>query len=275
MPRMPNPPGISTPCTSAEHRGGAAVGFAVVGGHPAHLDLGAVFEPAGAQRLGDRQVRVGQVDVLADQRDPHGLLRLVHPAQQVVPLGPVDVAERQVEPAHHVGVEFLAVQHLGDVVDGRRVGGGDHTVDVDVAHQRDLVLQRFGHVAVAAQDQRVGCDTDAAQRRHRVLGRLGLELAGRRQVRHQRHVQEEDVLAADVVAHLAGRLQERLRLDVADGAADFGDHHVGPVPVGIRFGHRQDAALDLVGDVRDDLDGVAQVLAAALLGDHRSNRLVP
>ena len=29
------------------------------------------------------------------------------------------------------------------------------------------------------------------------------------------------------------------------------------------------AALDLVGDVRDDLHGVAEVLAAALLGDHR------
>ena len=82
-------------------------------------------------------------------------------------------------------------------------------------------------------------------------------------------MQEEDVLAADVVAHLTGRLQERLRLDIADGAADFGDHHVGPVPVGVRLGHRQDATLDLVGDVRDDLDGVAQVLAAALLGDHR------
>ena len=35
----------------------------------------------------------------------------------------------------------------------------------------------------------------------------------------------------------------------------------------LRLGHRQDAALDLVGDVRDHLDGVAEVLAATLLGD--------
>jgi hypothetical protein len=32
---------------------------------------------------------------------------------------------------------------------------------------------------------------------------------------------------------------------------------------------RTDAGLDLVGDVRDDLDRVAEVLPAALLGDHR------
>ena len=43
----------------------------------------------------------------------------------------------------------------------------------------------------------------------------------------------------------------------------------GRLPVGVGRGHRQDAALDLVGDVRDDLDGVAEVLAAPLLGDHR------
>ena len=65
-----------------------------------------------------------------------------------------------------------------------------------------------------------------AQRGDRVLGRLGLQLAGRADVGHQRDVQEEAVVAADVVADLAGGLEERQRLDVADGAADLGDHHV-------------------------------------------------
>ena len=37
----------------------------------------------------------------------------------------------------------------------------------------------------------------------------------------------------------------------------------------IRAAHREDATLDLVGDVRDDLNGVAEVLAAAFLGDDR------
>ena len=82
-------------------------------------------------------------------------------------------------------------------------------------------------------------------------------------------MQEEDVLPAEVVTNLPRRLEKGLRLDIADGAADFGDDDVGPVAVGVRLGHRQDAALDLVGDVRDDLDGVAEVFAAALLGDDR------
>ena len=75
-------------------------------------------------------------------------------------------------------------------------------------------------------------------------------------------MQEEAVVAADVVADLAGGLEERQRLDVADRAADLGDHHVD-----VGRAHRPDPVLDLVGDVRDHLDGVAEVVAAALLGD--------
>ena len=74
----------------------------------------------------------------------------------------------------------------------------------------------------------------------------------------------EGVVAADVVADLTGRLQEGLRLDVADGAADLVDDDVVA-----RLGHAEHALLDLVGDVRDDLHALAQVVAAALLGDDR------
>ena len=76
-------------------------------------------ESTGAQRLGDREVCVGQVDVLADQRDTHGLTRLVDTIEQVAPHGPVDVAERETELANDVGVEALTVQNLRDVVDRR------------------------------------------------------------------------------------------------------------------------------------------------------------
>jgi hypothetical protein len=76
------------------------------------------------------------------------------------------------------------------------------------------------------------------------------------------------VFSSPLGASLADRLQERQRLDVAHRAADLGDHHVGGAAA-VSVGHRADAGLDLVGDVRDDLNGVAEVLAAPLLGDHR------
>ena len=71
------------------------------------------------------------------------------------------------------------------------------------------------------------------------------------------------VVAADEVAELADRLEERQDLDVADGAADLGDDDVDVVA-----GDAFDAPLDLVGDVRDDLHGLAEVVATALGGEH-------
>ena len=79
---------------------------------------------------------------------------------------------------------------------------------------------------------------------------------------HERDVHVEDVLPADLVAELPDRFEEREDLDVADGAADLGDHDVDVVG-----GERVDARLDLVGDVRDHLHGLAEVLAAPFLGE--------
>ena len=95
---------------------------------------------------------------------------------------------------------------------------------------------------------------------------VGLVFCSRRRAdeRHERDVHVEDVVAADVLAELPDRLEERQDLDVADRAADLGDHDVDVVG-----GEREDALLDLVGDVRDHLHGLAEVLALALLGEHR------
>ena len=73
-----------------------------------------------------------------------------------------------------------------------------------------------------------------------------------------------DVLPAHVVAELPDGLQEREDLDVADRAADLGDHDVDVVG-----GQAADPLLDLVGDVGDHLDGGAEVVAPALLAQHR------
>ena len=101
-----------------------------------------------------------------------------------------------------------------------------------------------------------------AQLADAVLGRLGLGFAGRLEVGDQRQVDVEAVLLADVERELADGFEERQALDVADGAADLGDDHVHVVG-----GQLADRGLDLVGDVRDDLHGLAEVIAAPLLLD--------
>src|SRR5207253_678128 len=77
----------------------------------------------------------------------------------------------------------------------------------------------------------------------------------------EREVDVDGVAAAGFLAELADGFEERQRLDVADRAADLDDDDVDALA------HFADALLDLVGDVRDDLHGLAEVVAAPLLGD--------
>src|SRR5271163_4093561 len=72
---------------------------------------------------------------------------------------------------------------------------------------------------------------------------------------------ENDIFGAQLEAHLADGFQKRQRLDIADRAADFDDDYVYIV------GDFAKRGFDFVGHVRDHLDGLAEVISAALLGD--------
>src|SRR6266852_4908302 len=98
-----------------------------------------------------------------------------------------------------------------------------------------------------------------------MLRRFRLQLAGGRDVRNQRDVNKQSILGSFFVAQLANCFQKRQRFDVADGAADFRDHYIS-FTVGR---DRTDCFHDFVGDVRDDLNRLAEIVAAALLLEHR------
>ena len=137
----------------------------------------------------------------------------------------------------------------------------DNAVGGNRAEHRDLVADVLVERLIDARDDDVGGDAQTAQLLDRVLGRLGLRLVRAGDERNERYVDEQAVAAADFGRYLTDSLEKRLRLDVAGGAADLGDDDVSR---GL-FADRVDERLDLVGDVRNDLHGLAEVLAGALL----------
>ena len=167
------------------------------------------------------------------------------------------------EQFQHDPIEPFGGQHERHLVDRRDVLGGDDGFLVDVAEQGDLPLDVGVEEPIGPAEQDVGLNADRSQVAHAVLRRLGLELAGGADEGHQRQVDVDRVVAADVEAELANRLEEGHALDVADGAADLDEHDIDVLAGGA------DRVLDLVGDVRNDLDGASEVVAAALLLDHR------
>ena len=158
-------------------------------------------------------------------------------------------------------VEILLVQQHRNLVDVVGLERRYHGALLDVGEQRDLAALLIGQRLQAAAQQDIRLDADAAQLLHGMLRRLGLDLPRTADDRHQGEVHVEDVIAPEFNAHLANRFEEGQGFDVADGTADL-DH------ANIRItGAESNAVLDLIRDVRNDLHGRAQVVAAALLGD--------
>ena len=232
-----------------------------VGEHPFHrfgtdpleFDLGPVVETSVLQRFDDRQVGVGEFDVLADQADLDGVRRSFDLGDDAFPRRQVDLVVDAQHVAHE-RVEAFVVENQRQLVDVVGVGGVDDRFVLDVTHLGDLAFQVVRERFFGAAHDHVGGDPSAAQLAHRVLGRLGLLLAGRPDVGHERDVDVADVVASGDVAELADGFQEREDLDVTDGATDLGDDDVD-----VLLGDAVDAALDLVGDVGDDLDRLAEI----------------
>ena len=207
-------------------------------------------------------VGVAQLHILPHHRDgdPSGGTPLR--GHDPLPGRQVLVPLRQAEHLHHQSVQSLPVEREGDFVDGAHVPRRDDRLLRHVAEEGDLLFHLLGQVAIGAAQQDVRLDPDLQQLLDRVLGRLGLQLAGGADVRHQREMHIQGVLAPHIHLELADRLQKRQALDVAHRAAHLHDDDVDLLR------HPEDAPLDLIRDVRDDLDGPSQVVAPTLFGDH-------
>ena len=84
MPRWPKPPGTRMPADAVEPLVQVVVGQRL-GIDPADLGVDLVRPGRVAERLGDRQVGVGQLDVLADEGDLEDRLRRLDPVDERAP----------------------------------------------------------------------------------------------------------------------------------------------------------------------------------------------
>jgi hypothetical protein len=142
------------------------------------VDLAAGMDAGVGQGFGQGFVGLGQVHVLADEGDVHLVFRVLQGVDQPLPHRQVGRLGQQAQLVADDLVQHLVVQHGRDLVDGIRVQGLDHRFRHDVAEQGDLAPFLGRNMAVGPAQQHVRLDADLAQFLDRMLGRLGLQLAG-------------------------------------------------------------------------------------------------
>ena len=202
--------------------------------------------------------------VLADQGDRNLVLGVAEPVQDFMPLLQIGRPGLDAEPPQDDVIDPVRLQRQWHLVDREiLVALLDHGVERHVAEQGDLLPVGDVDRPLGAADEDVGLNADLAEEPDGVLRRLGLQFARRLEVGHEREVDEDAVLAAHLQRNLPDRLEEGEALDVAHGAADLGDGDVG-----LTVGEVSHHLLDLVGDVRNHLHGLAEKLSPPLLVDH-------
>ena len=229
---------------------------------PLDVDLHPVGQPAVHQRFGERFIGVLHAGIFADDADGHFAFRVVNPLGNILPAG--KIGARRISDAE--GVQHFVVQPFSMIlqrhfIDAFRIQRRNHRFLAHVAEQGDLGAVAFGQRVFGAADQHIRLNPDAAQFGDAVLGRLGFQLACRRDERHQRDVDVAHVRLAHVGSHLADGLQKGQAFDVAHGAADFAQNEIQGLGFGLGKG------LDGIRHMRDHLHGGTQEFAAAFAGD--------
>ena len=234
------------------------------GVHPIDLDFRARLVAAVRERLGNGKVCVVELHVLAAERDFHVLLPRMNARKHRLPLRHVDLFGIEMEDLADDGGKIALFKHHGRLV---QHGNGeilDAALGRNVAEHCDLLADALRHGRVDARHDDVGENAHSLQFLDGVLGGFALKLARTRNIRNERDVDKAAVFAPHFARDLTDGFEEGLALDVARRSADLRDDNVGVR----RLADLINKGLDLVGDVRNDLHGLPEILARALLGEH-------
>ena len=156
---------------------------------PLELDLDAIGDAAVIERLDQRLVGVLEARVLADDGNGHFAFRRADAVADLFPLVETGFWRRlDAEGGQHFRIEaFLVIghRHVVDIGDVERLDDGRRP---HIAEQRQLAAFSFRDLAVGAHKQDIGVNAERLQFLDRMLGRLGLQLAGGRDIGHERQM---------------------------------------------------------------------------------------
>ena len=231
------------------------------GVHPLNFDLSVIFVTCVRQRLGNRQIRVVKLNVLAAQRYFNRLISACNALQHLVPFGQIYYSGVKLQTLAYYFGKIALFKHNGALIEH----GHSHILYAalgrNVAEHCNLVAHVLGHRRVHAGDNDVGVDAHTLQLLNRVLGGLGLELLRTGNIGNEGYVYKTAVVAPDFARNLPYSFYKRLTFYIAYCTAYFGDYHVG---VG-RFAYVIDKRLYFVCNVGNNLNRLSEVFAVALL----------
>ena len=179
------------------------------------------------ERFRDGLIAVFQLHVFAHQSHLDGRFWMLVLREEFLPRCEV---RRLVSGGHaqffeHNLIQTFFHQKQRHVINGFRIDALDDRAGGDVAEPSYFGSDRIGQFVFRSAHQDVRLNTEFQQLLDGVLGRLGLQFAGCRQVGNECQVHHQSLLGAFPL-HLTNRLDVGQGLNVANRSSDFRDDEV-------------------------------------------------
>ena len=229
--------------------------------HPFDPDTDMIGNTAVLERFHHADIGVMKLNIFAYQSNRYLVLRGAQRFHHGLPVGQIRLPVFQSEAvADHIRQmfffhgerRFIQIFHIQIL---------QNTAAGNVTEQSDFILNALAERNFAAADDDIGLDSHSLKLLNAGLGGFGFQFLGGAQIGNQGDVDQNRIFMSDLSLKLADGFQKRLAFDISYGAAHFDDGDpcfiVGKIAV--------ETALDLVGDVRDDLNGTAAVISAPFL----------
>ena len=205
----------------------SAIAFEIFGVDFLNFDAGIIGDAAMNDGFVNGFVSVLKFDVFADDGNADAMLRGDEFADDFLPMGHVRGRVVQAQETANEVIDAFALKHERDFVDGVvDVFFFDDGLERDVAKKGDFLANIFVERFFAATDNDVRRDTDFAEFGDGLLSGFGLEFAGGFDEGDVSNVEEDGVVVANLEGEFANGFEKREALDVAGGAADFGDDNI-------------------------------------------------
>ena len=233
----------------------------LLGIYPMNLYRSIIVDACMMKSLGNGDIGIRQLHILAYYSNLYLFLRILDLVNHLCPLVHVYRAVVHAQLLQDDAVQALVLHHERNLIDGIGSQVLNNSLFLNVTEQGQLLLHILGQGLFSTAYQDIRLDTDTAKLLYAVLGRLGLQLTGSRNIRHQGNMDVEHIVPAYFLLHLADSLHKWQGLDITYSTTDFGNNHIGT----ITSSYIIDTLLDFIGNMRNNLYSLAQIIATALL----------
>ena len=202
-----------------------------------------------------------ELDIFSHQSHRDLLRRVLQFLHHLNPVLQIRLGAIQVETFAGNLCQTLLLHGKGSLIQVVDIQILQHMVSRKVAEQGNFVLHADVQGIFGTADDDIRLDSHPLQLLHAGLRGFGLHFLGCFQVRDQGYMDQDHIFMPLLMLKLTDGFQEGLALDVSYGSAHLNDGN-------LRAGSRGIAvkpAFDLIGDMRDDLNGASAEISPAFL----------